>query len=181
METVELLPDVTTERTVRVVWRRLSDAGLPSQAAHRHPTNRPHLTLATADTLDPEVRVRLKRILTALPVPLHLDGTVRFDGRTPVLAWAVRPDEALLHLHEAVWRTLRDTPACGRLNPLHDPERWKPHITLARGRDAAYPETPLFSAAPGGPDDALTGEWVGARTYDSVVRSTTPLDSVRRS
>ncbi|MFD6284806.1 2'-5' RNA ligase family protein [Streptomyces sp. NPDC060205] len=175
MQTVELLPDVTTERTVRDVWRRLSDAGLPSQAAHRHPTNRPHLTLATADTLVPEVRVRLHDVLAALPVPLHLDGTVRFAGRTPVLAWAVRPDEALMRLHEAVWRILCDAPAGGRLNPLHAPERWKPHITLARGRDAARPGTPLFSGAPGGPDDVLTGDWVKARTYDSADRSTTPL------
>ncbi|MEW2567227.1 2'-5' RNA ligase family protein [Streptomyces sp. NPDC047070] len=175
METVELLPDATTERTVRDVWWRLSDAGLPSQAAHRHPTNRPHLTLATADTLVPEVRVRLQHALAVLPVPLHLDGTVRFASRTPVLAWAVRPDEALLHLHEAVWRILCDTPGCGRLNPIHAPERWQPHVTLARGRDAARPGTPLFSAAPGEPDDALTGQWVDARTYDSVVRSATPL------
>ncbi|MFH8462468.1 2'-5' RNA ligase family protein [Streptomyces sp. NPDC017991] len=175
MQTVELLPDVTTERTVRDVWRRLSDAGLPSQATHRHPTNRPHLTLATADTLVPEVRVRLKDALAVLPVPLRLDGTVRFASRTPVLAWTVRPDEALLHLHEAVWRTLRDAPACGRLNPIHAPGRWKPHITLARGRDVACPDTPLFSAAPGEPDDVLTGQWAWARTYDSVVRSATPL------
>ncbi|MEU2602750.1 hypothetical protein ABZ669_37750, partial [Streptomyces hirsutus] len=35
---------------------------------------------------------------------------MRFSGRTKVLAWAVRPDEALLHLHETVWRTLRDAP-----------------------------------------------------------------------
>ncbi|PSM44708.1 hypothetical protein C6Y14_00765 [Streptomyces dioscori] len=175
MQTVELLPGVTTERTVREVWRRLSDAGLPSQAAHRHPTNRPHLTLATADTLVPEVLVRLRYELAALPVPLRLDGTVRFAGRTPVLAWAVRPDEALLRLHEAVWRTLRDAPAGGRLNPIHAPERWKPHITLARGRHAACPGAPLFSATPGGPADVLTGQWVRARTYDSVVRSASPL------
>ncbi|MET9561807.1 2'-5' RNA ligase family protein [Streptomyces tauricus] len=175
MQTVELLPDATTERTVREVWRRLSEAGLPSQAAHRHPTNRPHLTLATADTLVPEVRVQLKHVLADLPVPLHLDGTVRFTGRTTVLAWAVRPDAALLHLHEAVWRALRDAPACGRLNPIHAPGRWKPHVTLARGRAVGCPGTEPLSAPPGGPADVLAGHWVSARTYDSAVRSATPL------
>ncbi|MFJ2264050.1 2'-5' RNA ligase family protein [Streptomyces sp. NPDC087844] len=119
--------------------------------------------------------MRLEHVLAVLPVPLHLHGTVRFTGRTPVLAWAVQPDEALLHLQEAVWRTLRDAPACGRMNPIHAPERWKPHITLARGRDAGCPGTPLFSAAAGGPEGILAGQWVGARTYDSVVRSATPL------
>jgi 2'-5' RNA ligase len=181
VHTVELLPDEMTERAVRDVWRRLLDAGLPSQATHRHPTNRPHLTLATADGLGAEVRVRLNRALAVLPVPLRLDGTVRFTGRRHVLAWAVRPDEALLDLHEAVWRTLRDAPACGPLNPIHAPGRWKPHVTLARARDAVWPEpwpepdTEPFSGVPGGSSGVLTGRWVGARTYDSVTRSTDPL------
>ncbi|WP_413760764.1 2'-5' RNA ligase family protein [Streptomyces sp. MMBL 11-3] len=177
MHTVELLPDEKTERAVRDVWRHLLDAGLPSQATHRHPTNRPHLTLATADGLGPEVRVRLNRALAALPVPLRLDGTVRFTGRKHVLAWAVRPDEALLELHETVWRTLRDAPACGALNPIHAPGRWRPHITLARARDAVWPEpdAELFPGVPDGPAGVLAGCWVGARTYDSVVRSTGPL------
>ncbi|KUH40668.1 MULTISPECIES: 2'-5' RNA ligase family protein [Streptomyces] len=178
MHSVELLPDEATERAVRAVWDRLLHAGLPSQAAHRHPTNRPHLTLAAADTLAPATRTRVGELLTALPVPLVLRGSVRFTGRTHVLAWAVRRDDALLRLHEAVWRALRDAPACGRLHPLHDPARWNPHVTLGRGRGAAWPvpDGTLFGAAPGGgPPGVLTGRWVDARTYDSVTRTTTRL------
>ncbi|WP_228974568.1 2'-5' RNA ligase family protein [Streptomyces sp. DH12] len=177
MHSVELLPDEATERAVRDVWDRLLRAGLPSQAAHRHPTNRPHLTLAAADDLTPEARARLDELLTALPVPLVLQGSVRFTGRTRVLAWAVRRDAVLLRLHEAVWRVLRDTPTCGRLHPLHDPARWNPHVTLGRGRDATWPlpDPALFGGAPGAAPGSLAGRWVGARTHDSATRTTAPL------
>ncbi|MEV6612921.1 2'-5' RNA ligase family protein [Streptomyces sp. NPDC051051] len=173
MHTVELLPDPATEGAVQDVWRRLLGLGLPSQATHRHPTNRPHLTLATADALTSEVRGWLRRELAVLPIPLHLEGLVRFTGRTRVLAWAVRPDDVLLRLHETVWRTLRDAPESGRLNPLHDPARWIPHITLGRGRDAVGrdPQDDLFqeTAAPAG---VLAGRWEAARHYDSLTRTT---------
>lgn len=177
MHTVELLPDEATERAVRDVWSRLLQAGLPSQAAHRHPTNRPHLTLATADALTPEARVRLDEELGVLPFPLVLRGTVRFTGRVRVLAWAVRRDDALLRLHEAVWRVLHGTPAGGRPNPLHDPVRWIPHITLGRGRDAVWPlpDDELFRGTPGGAPGDLRGRWVSARTYDSATRTTARL------
>ncbi|MFC7794378.1 2'-5' RNA ligase family protein [Streptomyces cinereoruber] len=171
MHSVELLPDAATERAVREAWRLLADAGLPSLAGHRHPTNRPHLTLASADALSGEVRARLLHVLAeALPVPLRLDGLVRFSGRTRVLAWAVRPDGALLRLHEEVGRILREAPGSGRPNPLLDPARWVPHVTLARGR-GAFPDPP--AGAPG----ALAGEWTTARHYDSVTRTVAYLAS----
>ncbi|WP_369211572.1 2'-5' RNA ligase family protein [Streptomyces flavofungini] len=177
MHSVELLPDETTERAVTDVWRRLRDAGLPSQAAHRHPTNRPHLTLATADALPAEVRARLRQLLAVLPVPLRLEGVVRFTGRRTVVAWSVRADEALSGLHEAVWRTLADAPGCGGLNPLHAPGRWRPHITLARGREGEWPASAaaLLSGASTEQPDVVTGRWVRARTYDSAVRTVDDL------
>lgn len=185
MHTVELLPDPATERAVRDVWRRLLDLGLPSQATHRHPTNRPHPTLATAGAPTSEVRGRLRRELAFLPLPLHLDGLVRFTGRTRVLAWAVRPDDVLPRLYERVWRTLRDAPESGRLNRLHDPARWIPHITLGRGRDPVWrgPQDGLIqqTAAPSG---VLAGRWEAARRYDSLIpddRPHRPLTSVART
>ncbi|GGX23468.1 2'-5' RNA ligase family protein [Streptomyces chryseus] len=174
MHSVELLPDAVTERAVRDVWRHLADRGLPSQAEHRHPTNRPHLTLATADHLTPETRARLLHVLAgALPVSLRLDGLVRFSGRVRVLAWAVRPDDALLRLHETVWRTLRDVPDSGRTNPLLDPARWVPHITLGRRRDAYWTVSAdeVFFPTAGAPPGIWTGEWAAARHYDSVTRT----------
>ncbi|MFE0118349.1 2'-5' RNA ligase family protein [[Kitasatospora] papulosa] len=176
MHSVELLPDLATERAVREAWERLARAGLPSMAAHRHPTNRPHLTLATADTLLPETRALLDEALeAALPLPVALDGLVRFRGRRPVLAWAVRPDDALLRLHRTVWRTLREAPGSGRPNPLHDPGRWVPHLTLGRGGDHTRAVHEVFPSTPGAPPGVLAGSWTGARTYDSLTRTTDRL------
>ncbi|MEU8652574.1 2'-5' RNA ligase family protein [Streptomyces sp. NPDC048737] len=134
MHTVELLPAPATEAAVEDVWRRLLGLSLPGRATHRHPTNRPHLTSATADALTSEVRGRLRRELAVLPLPLHLDGLVRFTGRTRVLAWAAQPDDVLLRLRERAWRTLRDAPESGRLDPLR-PGPLDSHITRGRGRD----------------------------------------------
>ncbi|WYB32048.1 hypothetical protein V6574_23785 [Streptomyces sp. SM1P] len=91
-----------------------------------------------------------------------------------MLAWAVRPDAALLELHETVWRILRETPGSGdRPNPLLSPARWVPHITLGRGRGAVWPGPdgrwlPWEATGPG----ALRGRWAEARSYDSTSRTT---------
>ncbi|MFD6281053.1 2'-5' RNA ligase family protein [Streptomyces sp. NPDC060209] len=173
MHSVELLPDEATDRAVREVWRRLADEGLPSQAAHRHPTNRPHLTLVSADTLPAEIRGRLRQAFAGLPVPLRLDGLVRFSGRMQVLAWAVRPDDVLLHLHETVWRIVREAPQSGRPNSHLAPARWAPHITLGRGRDTAWdvPDNRLLPATADA-SAVATGLWTEARYYDSLTRTT---------
>ncbi|MEV4949788.1 2'-5' RNA ligase family protein [Streptomyces sp. NPDC053755] len=178
MHSVELLPDVVSERAVREVWRYLAERGLPSQAGHRHATNRPHLTLATAGRLPPQARARLLRALAeALPVPLCLDGLVRFSGRVRVLAWAVRPDEALLRLQERVWGILRDAPDSVGPNPLLDPARWVPHVTLGRGRDALWSVSAheVFSPVAGMPPGVVSGQWTAARHYDSLTRTVEQL------
>ncbi|MFH8480894.1 MULTISPECIES: 2'-5' RNA ligase family protein [unclassified Streptomyces] len=169
MHSIELLPDEATERVVRRVWRSIADEGLPSQAGHRHPTNRPHLTLATADALPAATRAALAEALDALPLPLRLDGLLRFSGRSNVLAWAVRPDAALLTLHASVWRVLGESDGHGRSSPLLVPGRWIPHITLGRGRGAVWAGPAERWLPPGA---AVSGRWAGARTYDSTSRTT---------
>ncbi|MFI5723196.1 2'-5' RNA ligase family protein [Streptomyces cyaneofuscatus] len=169
MHSIELLPDEATERVVRRVWRSIADEGLPSQAGHRHPTNRPHLTLATADALPPPTRGALAEALDVL-LPLHLTGLLRFSGRNNVLAWAVRPDPALLALHERVWRILREADGDARSHPLLAPGRWVPHITLGRGRGAIWPGPDGRWLPPGAA--AVAGRWAEARTYDSTSRTT---------
>ena len=162
MRTVELLPDDALDGAVRDVWRRLDAAGLPSLATHRHPTNRPHLTLASADQLAPgDV---LDEALRTLPVGVRLEGLVFFEK---MAVWLIVPDPALLALHAAVWRALGGADT----NPLHAPGRWVPHISLARRVDPA--RRAAFEAVAGGP--AMTGSFVGARSYDSADRTITPL------
>jgi 2'-5' RNA ligase len=172
VHTVELLPDPATEERVRAVWRELAARGLPSLAGHRHPTNRPHLTVAVADALPWDARRRLAEALAVLPLPLRLADPVRFTGRTRVLAWRVVPGPGLLDLHRVVWDALR--PGDGAAgHPLLAPGRWTPHITLGRTRSraASWPDD-LLPPALSRPWD---GAFTGARTYDSVTRATEPL------
>ncbi|SFK20185.1 2'-5' RNA ligase family protein [Streptomyces pini] len=174
MRTVELLPDGAAELAVRRAWRHLAAAGMPSQEAHTHPTNRPHLTLAAAGALPDAAREKVTEALAALPLGLCLDGLLRFAGRTHVLAWAVRPDPGLLRLHEAVWRALAASPEAGGTNPLHAPGRWVPHITLGRSRRPAWdrPDPELLPAGLRGP---VRGRLTAARSYDSATRTTEAL------
>jgi 2'-5' RNA ligase len=136
MRTVELLLDPTADQAVREAWRRLADAGLPSQARHRSPTNSPHLTLATCPELTTPIRWNLAEVAAALPLPVRCTGVVLFERPTSVLAWALDLDRALTDLHRRVWQAVASDSPPQTLNPLHEPGRWSPHITLGRTRRA---------------------------------------------
>lgn len=103
MRTVELLGDEELDRAVRAAWRRLDQAGLSSLARHRHPTNRPHLTLASAGQFPPGAAAAIAGALRMLPIPVRLGGLRFFGGRAGVLAWAVDGDAALRELQAQVW------------------------------------------------------------------------------
>lgn len=159
MRTVELLLDDELDGAVRAVWRRLAQANLPSLTDHTHPTNRPHLTLAAADAV-PDLD------LSVLPLPVTLDGLIFFDGRSGMLAWRVVPDAALLALHGTVWRAMHDP------NPLHAPDVWVPHVSLARRvkpADRARISDYLSGLRP------RQGRLVAARSYDTETRTVTDL------
>ncbi|GAA2767088.1 hypothetical protein GCM10010103_61290 [Streptomyces paradoxus] len=136
MRTVELLLDEAAERAVREAWRRLADAGLPSQARHRSPTNSPHITLAACPELTAPIRWELAEVAAALPLPVRCTGVVRFERPTSVLAWALDLDSALAGLHRRVWEAVASDSPPESLNPFHRPGRWAPHITLGRSRRA---------------------------------------------
>jgi hypothetical protein len=152
VHTVELLLDDDLDGAVRAVWDRLAAAGLRSLALHPHPTNRPHVTLAAGDVLP-------GRFDLPLPIPVTLDGTILFEGRTAMLAWRVVPSAELLALHARVWRAMDDP------NPLHEPGRWVPHVSLARRVRAG-------SAVDVG---VRHGRFVAARSYDTEVRTVVTL------
>ncbi|MFQ6145753.1 2'-5' RNA ligase family protein [Streptomyces seoulensis] len=134
MRTIELLLDEAAELAVREAWRRLADAGLPSQARHRSPTNSPHLTLAACPELTAPIRWELAEAAALLPLPVRFTGVVRFERPTSVLAWALDLDAALAGLHRQVWEAVASDSPPETLNPFHDPTRWSPHITLGRTR-----------------------------------------------
>ena len=162
MRTVELVCDAALDAAVRDAWRRLDAAGLPSLATHTHPTNRPHLTLATADEFPFGAEDRVRAALAALPVVVRTDGVVFFEGRQAMAAWRLVADEALLRLHEAVWQALDGADR----NPLHEPGRWTPHLSLARRvRLAQRDQVERVAGA------SASGRLTAGRSYDSASRT----------
>lgn len=170
MRTVELVCSPALDTAVRKAWHRLAAAGLPSLARNTHPSNRPHLTLASVTEFPPGASARLAALMNAaLPLPVRLGEIAVLDGSAP-LVWLVHADPDLVALHAEVWTVLAD--ADGR-NPWHEPGRWTPHLSLAlRFRDA---DQALARAVvgPGHP----TGSLVAARSYDSADRSTVALSA----
>ncbi|MFF3446312.1 2'-5' RNA ligase family protein [Streptomyces sp. NPDC002667] len=136
MRTVEALLDEAADLVVREAWQRLAEAGLPSQARHPSPTNSPHLTLAACGELTAPIRWELAEVAAALPLPVRFTGVVRFERPTSVLGWALDLDSTLASLHRRVWEAVASDSPPGTLNPLHEPGRWSPHITLGRTRRA---------------------------------------------
>lgn len=152
MRTVELLLDPQLERCVRDLWDQLHDAGLPSLATHRHPTNRPHLTVLTAASLTGLPPLRL-------PLTAEL-GEVRLLGRA--LVRRVTPTAELRRLQAEVWSALSGA------DPWPTPADWIPHISLALKMPAAQQETALDMLASLPPE---RGHFVAARSYDSQTRT----------
>ncbi|WP_106815284.1 2'-5' RNA ligase family protein [Microbacterium timonense] len=166
MFSVELIPDAATDAAVRAEWGRLIEAGLPSAGRHEGESNRPHVTLAVREALDPAA---LAPISALLPVPLELGGTLVFgrEGRF-VLARAVVMTRKLLDLHRAV------AFAAGAAGPRYGntmPDRWSPHVTLARRLDAdglAHALSVLELRA-------VDGAAVGLRVWDAGNKRVTTL------
>jgi 2'-5' RNA ligase len=182
---LELILDADLDDRVRQAWAVLVDAGLPSQARHPHPTNRPHVTLTSTDgaaqgrdegdgsteAVPASLVTPLTTALAALPLPVRLDGVVVLGGRRRTVAWLVVPSAPLLRLHrdlhEAVHQAAAADGDCG--SPLLRPDRWVPHVTLA---------TRLTSEQAGAVVDALgalpaaTGTAAAVRAYDLVARTT---------
>lgn len=171
MRTVELLPDDRLEAMIRGAWRRLAEAGLPSLAGHRHPTNRPHLTIAETESLGDEGRAAIGGLVGAkLPLATGLVAMGVFARRGLVLHLVVVPSPELVTLHLAVWERLAALGAAPR--PHLEPGRWVPHVTLAGRLSRAD-----LSAAADIVADMLPveGAWTGARSYDDTVRDVVTL------
>lgn len=130
MFSVEVVPDPATEAAVIEDWSRLTAAGLPSAGRNPSPSNRPHVTVAVRETVDPSA---LTGIADLLPVPLELGGVLLFvHAGGVVVTRQVIVTAQLLELHHAV------AEAVGPPEPRYAtsaPGRWSPHVTLARRVD----------------------------------------------
>ena len=168
MFSVELLPDAAVDSVVREDWARLMDAGLPSSGRNPSPTNCPHMTVAVRDRLDIDA---LHGLADALPIRVEVSGVLLFGGRSRfVLTRHVVASVTLLEFHREVG---------GRVGPPEPrysntaPDRWSPHITLARGMDAERLARALRTVeAP-----SVAGEVTGLRVWDAAAKRVTTLRS----
>ena len=162
---VELLFDPPTEAAVLRDWTALADAGLPSQAHHRSPSNRPHVTLTVGQRIDPAADAGLWEPARQLPLDCLIGAPMIFGRRTLTLVRLIVPAAALLRLHESV------DAICA---PYVSPEayeharigRWTPHVTLAR-RLAPSDVAPALEVI--GPD-VTAGAFAALRRWDGDAR-----------
>jgi 2'-5' RNA ligase len=128
VQSVELLLAPESERAVVGVWEALLRDGLPSQARHTAPSNRPHVTLVAVPRLATEAEAAVSAAVTGrLPVDARW-GAVTFFGHGPwVLVRLLEPSEGMRGLQAAVAAAC-DVPG----DTTSSPERWRPHVTLAR-------------------------------------------------
>ncbi len=171
VHSVELLLDDEADAAVRRVWDELTGAGVRSQASHRSPTNRPHVTMTVTSGLAAPVDEALVEALDRLPVPCRLGAPTLF-GRGPfTLVLLVVPSAELLDLHADVYRICLPHMASGPL-PHAAPGQWSPHVTLARRMDAGHLPAAMAVAAAATP---IIGEFVGIRHWDGDARHEHPI------
>ena len=123
-----LLLDPAADATVRRLWARLEERGVPSLASHTHGHHVPHLTLAALRRWD------LGAVLAAVtglpaqpPLRLRLDALGVFRRSRCWLAPALGPD--LAPRQQAVVEAVTATGA--ELHWHYRPGDWVPHVTLA--------------------------------------------------
>jgi 2'-5' RNA ligase len=158
VHSIELVFDPGTEAAVRRIWGDLAGAGIPSQA----PASRPHVTLAVAERVDPEVDELLGPVSQQLPLGAAIGAPVLFGRANVVFARLVVPTTDLLALHAEVHRLCLPhlTPA-----PMSNslPGRWTAHVTLARRVGGAQLGRALHIA---GRPPQIDGYFSGLRRWD---------------
>lgn len=131
VHSIELLFDEPTETALRRLWVRLAEAGLPSGAAIRAVSNRPHVTLAVAERIDGAVDEALAGLTHLLPLCCVVGAPLLFGAGRLTLARLIVPSAALLDLQARVYAAGLPHMSPGPA-PHSEPGQWTPHTTLAR-------------------------------------------------
>jgi 2'-5' RNA ligase len=162
VHSIELVFDRDTEAAIRRIWEDLAGTGIPSQA----PASRPHVTLAVAERIDPEVDELLRPVAQRLPRGAAVGAPVLFGRANVVFARLVVPTSELLDLHAEVHRLclphLAPTPMPNCL-----PGQWTAHVTLARRVGGAQLGRALRIA---GRPSQIDGRFAGLRRWDGKKR-----------
>jgi 2'-5' RNA ligase len=123
-----LLFDAHGEHTIRRLWRRLEDEGIPTLLSHTHGGHVPHLSYAVLRSYD------LGKVCDALdllpdegPMTLHFDAIGMFRRSRTWLVPSVTSDIA--RRQERVVEAVESTGA--DLHQHYQPGVWVPHCTLA--------------------------------------------------
>ena len=164
---IELLLDDHSDAAIRTVWRRLDDAGLPSQLRVKSATNRPHVTMLAAERIAPDVDDELMRLRARFPLPVVIGAPLIFSGGKLTLARLVVASADLLELHRDVVHTC--LPHVSQEPYAHSaPGHWTPHVTL--GRRFTSEQMAQALAVIGGLSAAIDAQMVGLRRWDGDQR-----------
>ncbi len=167
VHSVELLFDADTEARLRQIWDDLDAADLPS----RVPAGRPHVTVAVAERIAPDVDELLRPIARHLPLPCSIGAPVLFGQSNAVLARLIVPTAELLTLHAAVHRACGPHLLPGPL-PHSLPGQWTAHVTLARRIELAQ-LGPVLRLA--GQPPEISGTLAALRRWDGTARVEYPI------
>jgi 2'-5' RNA ligase len=158
VHSIELVFDPDTEAAIRRIWEGLASAGIPSQA----PASRPHVTLAVAERIDPEVDELLNPIAQRLPLGSAIGAPVLFGRANVVCARLVVPTSELLALHAEVHRVCLPHLAPGPM-ASSVPGQCTGHVTLARRVGGHQLGRALRIA---GRPSQIDGRFAGLRRWD---------------
>ncbi len=167
VHSVELLFDPETEGTLRRIWDDLAAADLPS----RVPAGRPHVTVAVAERIAPDVDALLRPVAQQLPLDCDVGAPLLFGQSNAVLARLIVPTADLLALHADVHRICGPHLLPGPL-PHSLPGQWTAHVTLARRIEGAL-VGPVLQIA--GQPSQIRGRLAGLRRWDGTDRVEYPI------
>ena len=167
VHSIELLFDRDTEAAIRHIWDDLASADIPSQA----PAGRPHVTLAVAERIAPDVDALLRPVAQRLPLACAVGASLLFGRSNAVLARLIVPTTELLELHAEVHRISGPHLLPGPM-PNSLPGQWTAHVTLARRVEGA-PLGPVLRLA--GQPSEIYGNLAGLRRWDGSERVEYPI------
>jgi 2'-5' RNA ligase len=167
VHSIELLFDPDTEATLRRMWDELAAADLRS----RVPAGRPHVTVAVAERIAPDVDALLRPIAQHLPLECVVGAPLLFGQSNAVLARLIVPTAELLSLHADVHRICGPHLLPGALPHLL-PDQWTAHVTLARRIEGAQ-LGPVLAIA--GQPGEIRGQLAGLRRWDGTERVEYPI------
>ena len=167
VHSIELLFDRDTEAAIRRIWEDLAAADIPSQA----PAGRPHVTLAVAERISPDVDALLRPVAQRLPLGCAVGASLLFGRSNAVLARLIVPTAEMLAVHAEVHRICGPYLAPGPM-PNSLPGQWTAHVTLARRVGGAQLGRALrIAGRPSEIHGALAGlrRWDGSKRVDYLI------------